>query len=82
MRTLKESERRKHDIAIRDMMCVRVDKRCVCVCVCVRTYMGVEEREGIRAERGWSMSLVQPAPQVSMHTCGLRILCIVIHHWY
>ena len=36
---------------------------CVCLCVCV--WVGNEN--GIRAEGGWSASLVRPAPLISMH---------------
>ena len=40
---------------------------CVFVCVCVFVYGCGREREGIRAEGGWSTLLVRPAPLISIH---------------
>ena len=50
-------------------VCVSVSVcECVCECVCVGGWVGgwVGNEKGIRSEEGWSVSLVRPAPLISM----------------
>ena len=54
-------------VCVRVFVCVPCVRACTCACVCVCVCMGVEERKELRPEGGWSMSLVRPAPQISMH---------------